>query len=364
MEEAQAAATTEPRSVLKQTLQEVSQPFIDLVHSSRAIWGINISYLLEGLTYFGVLGLLAIYFNKYVGLNDIHAGQMVGFLTAGITLSMLFLGATVDLIGARKALIISLALMLVGRALLAGGPDLGAAEGLWSSAHLIAMFGLLWIIAGYGIYQPACYAAVRQFSSRKDRSDGIRHALCADESRRLPARAHLSTATQEFWHHRRILGVRRADGRGNCRCHVVPFAARSAGSHPSMQAKNERKRPPKKRRSRMKEQIAFYMKNFPLKDLRFLFFIFILIPVQTLFAHNWLTLPQYCNRAFTGVVSENFEFFVNFGPLLIFILTPAVTALTMKKEYLHDDDHRHGGHGRTDVSPLRSAQTSIRSWHS
>ncbi len=60
MEETQAAATTEPRSILKQTLHEVSQPFIDLVHSSRAIWGINISYLLEGLTYFGVLGLLAI----------------------------------------------------------------------------------------------------------------------------------------------------------------------------------------------------------------------------------------------------------------------------------------------------------------
>jgi hypothetical protein len=81
----------------------------------------------------------------------------------------------------------------------------------------------------------------------------------------------------------------------------------------------------------MKEQIAFYLKHFPLKDLRFLFFIFILIPVQTLFAHNWLTLPQYCNRAFTGVVSDNFEFFVNFGPLLIFILTPAVTALTSRK---------------------------------
>ncbi len=31
----------------------------------------------------------------------------------------------------------------------------------------------------------------------------------------------------------------------------------------------------------MKEQIAFYMENFPLRDLRFLFFIFILIPVQT-----------------------------------------------------------------------------------
>lgn len=79
------------------------------------------------------------------------------------------------------------------------------------------------------------------------------------------------------------------------------------------------------------DKMRYYMKNFPLKDMRFLFFIFILIPVQTLFAHNWLTLPTYCYRAFTGVVSENFEFFTNFNPILIFILTPAVAALTAKK---------------------------------
>ncbi len=74
--------------------------------------------MLEGLTYFGVLGLLAIFFNQYVGLNDIDAGRMVGVLTAGITIAMLFLGATVDWIGLRKSLLIALSLMLVGRILL------------------------------------------------------------------------------------------------------------------------------------------------------------------------------------------------------------------------------------------------------
>ena len=81
----------------------------------------------------------------------------------------------------------------------------------------------------------------------------------------------------------------------------------------------------------LKEKAKYYIKNFPLKDMRFLFFIFILIPVQTLFAHNWLTLPMYCERAFTGVVHDNFEFFVNLNPLLIFVLTPIVAALTASK---------------------------------
>ena len=61
--------TTTPEEkvgVLQQTYREVTQPFKDLFKASRALWGINISYLLEGLTYFGVVGLLVIYFNDFV----------------------------------------------------------------------------------------------------------------------------------------------------------------------------------------------------------------------------------------------------------------------------------------------------------
>ena len=98
---------------LEKIIMDLSQPFVDLAHTSRALLGVNISYVLEGLTYFGVVGLLAIFFNDFIGLDDIDAGRMVGILTAGITIAMLFLGATVDWIGLRKSLLISLSLMLV-----------------------------------------------------------------------------------------------------------------------------------------------------------------------------------------------------------------------------------------------------------
>jgi hypothetical protein len=71
----------------------------------------------------------------------------------------------------------------------------------------------------------------------------------------------------------------------------------------------------------------------PLGDAKFFFFIFALIPVQTLFTYNWLILPQYLDRAFEGgFVSERFELFANLNPILIFIAVPIVTALTMKKK--------------------------------
>ena len=300
----------EPESIARQTIREITQPFIDLFHSSQALWGVNLSYLLEGLTYFGVVGLLAIFFNDYIGLDDISAGQMVGFLTAGITLGMLFMGATVDLFGPRKSLLISLALMLVGRTLLTLSPDLGT-KGLWSSSHWMAMGGLLGIILGYGIYQPACYAAVRQFTTEKTAAmgyamlyaimnlGGFLPGLISPPVRRAYG------ITGVFWVYvaLTVAGI----------IVIAAFLTRKAITRAAADAESERKeKAVQEEKKPMKEQILFYLKNFPVRDSRFMFFIFILIPVQTLFAHNWLTLPQYCSRAFTGVVSDNYEFFVNF----------------------------------------------------
>jgi hypothetical protein len=80
----------EKKSVFKSTLKELVEPFINLAHTSRALLGVNLSYVLEGLTYFGIVGLLTIFFNENIGLTDEVSGYMVGFLTAGITFAMLY----------------------------------------------------------------------------------------------------------------------------------------------------------------------------------------------------------------------------------------------------------------------------------
>lgn len=312
--------------------REIVEPFINLVKAPRALWGINLSYLLEGLTYFGILSLLAMFFNG-LGLDDIAAGRMVGVLTAGITLAMLILGGTVDWIGVRKSLLIALSAMLVGRILLTVAPQIGH-PGLWASAHLTAMAGILVIVIGYGIYQPACYAAVKQFTTPKTAAMGyaMLYALM-NLGGFLPGlisppvrKAYGITGV--YWVYVALTAV----GIG-----VVYFilskktiektlAMVKTSEARTEEAENE----PGLESTR--EKIKYYLKNFPIKDARFMFFIFILIPVQTLFAHNWLTLPMYFARAFTGTVSNNFEFFVNLNPILIFILAPMVAALTAEKD--------------------------------
>ena len=374
-------------------INEITQPFIDLMHTSRALVGLNISYTLEGLTYFGVLGLLAIYFNNYTGLDDIRAGNMVGILTAGITLSMLFLGATVDWIGVRKALLYALSFMFVGRILLSVAPHLGA-PGLWGGAHIYAMLGILGIVLGYGIYQPAAYAAVKKFTNENTAAmgyamlyglmnlGGYLPGLISPPVRRA------TSILGVFWVYVALTVAGIA---------VVYFImTKKAVEKAISDARIEKKETTEEKEgngfkvfidmlkqkfaenksktiwfttifgvllilSIVKESqldyfmsmvsdphsIAYYVLEFNwfyftavvgiifilliITDKRFVFFIFMLIPVQTLFAHNWLTIPQYTSRAFDGFVQNNFEFFVNLNPILIFILAPMVAALTSKK---------------------------------
>lgn len=323
----------------KNIFKELTQPFIDLAHTSRALFGLNLSYVIEGMTYFGVVGLLAIFFNQYVELDDIDAGRMVGVLTAGITIAMLFLGATVDWIGLRKSLLIALSLMLVGRILLTISPEIGL-PGLWNSSHSIAMLGILGIILGYGIYQPAAYAGVKKLTTPKTAAMGYAMLYALMNLGGFlpglisPPIRKAFEITGVFW----FMTIFTVVGIAIVYFIITKKAMNEAVAKIKEEAgvtAEEAEEEDELSSMTTKEKLYYYYKNFPLRDLRFLFFIFILIPVQTLFAHNWLTLPLYTSRAFDGFVQDNFEFFVNLNPILIFILTPMVTALTSKKNTYH-----------------------------
>jgi dipeptide/tripeptide permease len=77
-------------------------------------------------------------------------------------------------------------------------------------------------------------------------------------------------------------------------------------------------------------KVRAFVSRHPLADLKFFFFIFCLIPVQTLFTYNWLVLPQYIERSFEGWIGDKFEVASNLNPILIFIAVPIIAALTRR----------------------------------
>jgi len=355
---------TSPTDAPKNPLREIVQPFIDLVRAPRALWGVNLGYVLEGTAYFGVLSYLAIYFSDYVfrGVEnpDVPAGLMVGVLTAGITLSMFFLGFVADKFGVRRALIWAFLLLLGGRLLIAGGGTVLSPNGLWSTLHLTTMAGILLIVIGYGMYQPAAYTAVRQFTNPK--TAGMAFAMLyalMNLGGWLPTFAFLLRDDDYlgfgiigvFWVYAAMTVVALivtvvllnkktvANAIATAKAETAAIKAAKRGEPGPETAEAavdaaaaEGAVDPAAGPVGFWANVKDWAVNHPFTDLKFTFFIFALIPVQTLFAYNWLVLPPYINRAYEGWIGEYFEIAANFNPILIFFFAPIVAAMTQKRK--------------------------------
>ncbi|MCI0515370.1 MFS transporter [candidate division KSB1 bacterium] len=155
-----------PDSTTKRNpIKEIFEPFVNLVHAPRALWGINVPFFLEGLVYFGILTILGKYLSGNVALTDLHAGWVYSAFTGGITFAMFFLGGVSDRIGVRVALVLALGFMLVGRLLLALSGSLGLGTGLSSAMFVLILGGLFLVVIGWGMFQPAAYAGVKKFTT-------------------------------------------------------------------------------------------------------------------------------------------------------------------------------------------------------
>jgi len=409
--------TSSPWQKLWKAISEIVQPFFDLVKAPRALWGIHLAYAIEGLAYFGILGYLTLHFSDFVfqGVENSNdwAHKSVTILTAGITLSMVVLGGVADKKGIRFALIAAFVFLLAGRALMAAAPNVLGLQptGLWSPLHLVTVAGMLLIVIGYGMYQPAAYAGVRAFTSPKNAGTNfIMLYAVMNLGGWFPTFAFLLRDEDYvglgipgvFWVYTGFTALALV-------CTMVLLTSRTErdamaaakeetarikdieGSSPGAQsdkefdrsgagaAATEHGRHPVPMRGSagnptVRERIPIHLwgmmagiviclyiglsspwwqilsaacvltmivsaaipslsrwfAHHPLADLKFFFFIFALIPVQTLFVYNWLVLPPYIERSYEGWIGKYYEVFANQNPLLVFILAPMVGVLTEK----------------------------------
>lgn len=333
-----------PAEAPKSPLREIVQPFIDLVHAPRALWAVNLSSLVEGFVYFGMLANLTFYFNQYGRLGDKQTGWMVGLLTAGITICMLFFGGRADKWGVRRTFLISILIMLVGRSILAFAPGLGLASGgLFTPFNALATFGILFIVLGYGMYYPAGYAAMRQFTTPATASMGFAMLYAVMNlggwlpTFMAPVRKRFQiSGAYGFYVLASTLGLivlffllsRKTEQKAIADAKLATEAA--APVAPSEGAlRNAAKADPAP--EGFLAGILHWLKNHPIADAKFAYFIFCLIPVQTLFAYNYFILPPYVKRAFVGTwIGDNYEVATQFNSLLIFVLCPIVAAVTAR----------------------------------
>lgn len=383
--------------VIKDAFSELGETFVAFFNAPKALWGINIPYILEGLVYFGILTILGKYSSENIALADSQSSLIYSAVTGGITFSMLLLGGFSDKIGVRKSLGIAFFSMLVGRILVALSGTLPLANGLWSPMFFTMLAGLLLMVTAYGLYQPAAYAGVKRYTTPKTAAMGYA-VIYGFMNLGAFFSGFISSFTRQsfettfppnglsavFWVYVVITGIALITSlvmlsKKNDEEAVKKVMDEAIESGDKSDESEENVKIPKVNNLLLIVFVSFaliffFLSDFgfsssfnshltigdnysidffftlfvvfiaisiyeflkkrplhPFRDKRFSFFIFILIPVQTLFAHNWLTLPYYLDRAFSGsIVSEYFEVFSNINPLLIFFLAPIVAGLTAK----------------------------------
>jgi len=325
----------------------IPNPFTELVNSFRALkgaprgfWYTNYIYWLDGVAYFGMLTLLAMYFHDILGMSDDSGHKIVSAYMALITGFMLIFGPVSDKLGVRKSLLVSVALYIVGRAALPLAPHFLP---VGSSMLLPVVFiGLLLAAAGNGFMQPASYAGVRKFSDKETATMG--YGL-------LYAGMNLGIVFIGFVSARIRTGIDlgenfRFEGFGiegvMWFCVLVNVVmllglvffftpkveqeAEESGAEGEGQSGTEGSA-----RGNLLDRTIDWLKTGPLSNPRFMFFIFALMPVQTLFAYQFLVMPQFVTRAFSDVVANNMEVIVNVtNPLIIVLGVPVITAITRK----------------------------------
>jgi POT family proton-dependent oligopeptide transporter len=318
----------ENKTGIPNPIKELVQTARDLRGAPRVFWIMNYTYMLDGMAYFGMLTLLTIFLHQNLGLRDSEAHLIVSVYTGLVTAFMLTFGPVADRIGIKKALTIALLLQIVGRFLL---PSMDVLFDGFMAVVLVCL-GLAIASAGNGFLQPALYAGIKQFSDEKTSSMGygllyamMNLGIVIIGLLSSPIRAGFKMGSVSF----SGFGVN-----GVFWLCIILTGANLLLLRITMTKKAESQRIRVEEIHEQKEKKNFiqqWLKEGPVSDARFMFFIFILLPVNTLFAHQWLTMPEYVTRAFSQGVADRMEWIVNISnPLIIVLGVPVITALTRR----------------------------------
>lgn len=336
--------TSGPPHPSTSVFQSALQAFADLRRLPFAFWLIVLTFAVESMAYFGMLPLMVTFLTADLKWPDPWATPAVSLFSGAVTLFMLGAGSIAESFGVRRAILGALLLCVVGRLVYCLAPSMG---GL---VVLVVIVGLLITALGDAILQPVCYSGIKQYTD--ERTSAMGYALIYAimnagiivvgeiSSRIRPAvdaarAARTATAPAPLigWLAEHTSSGVQAVNWVSTAINVIAllmfvllmypaFAGRALRPDKLLDGAAPDPRPFGRR---LKE----YFTEGPFGNARFLFFIFMLLPVRTVFVHaQILTLPAFVLRVYPPEVADHMEQILNWtNSLIVLIGVPVLTAL-------------------------------------
>ncbi len=260
---------------------------------------VNLANLLEGICYFGMVPLLIAFLQRHYGCDDIQAGWIMSYYVGLVTLLMVPGGALCDRLGSRRAIILALAVVGLGRLCLLYSTQWGLGT---------ALLALTVMATGTGIFQPCVYAAVKEYT-RSDQATAGYSWLYA-----------IMNLGSVLW----FLLSPRVRGWGDIEgvyTVLTLLTWANWGSQWLLFRQDGRR------------EAAVDTGGPGLWSRRFLVFIWLLVPVRSLVAHLNYTLPSAVFRSYPWF-ADRLEYCFSLNNFLLFVGTPLLTYLTLRFELL------------------------------
>jgi MFS family permease len=288
-----------------------------LKSASKDFWLTNAIQFFDGLAYFSMITVLALYLTTNCGFNDMDSGVWVGIYTLYITAFMFAVGSICDVIGIKKSFYIGIGLLAVARLGMGLSPEWLRGANLQLTAK-----GFIIIMAlGTAFMSPVTMTSLRRFTSATTRATGfnvyyllmnvgaiLANALVVDGFRNgFPAIAkrlgalHLPQGALDF------IGNGFGEVKGNLAifdfgfvmaigaliCVILLRETNYAEPSERLEEAHDAKRP-----------LSIFMEVWKEKAFqKLLLFLALTIGVRLVFTHQFLVMPKY----YTRVLYSDFE---------------------------------------------------------
>ena len=263
---------------------------------------VNLANLLEGICYFGMVPLLIPFLRQHFHLDDVSSGYVLSYYVGLVTLLMFPGGRVCDRLGARRSLILAVAVVATGRSLLVYSAQAGLG---WAIVALTLMAG------GTGIVQPSVYAGVKEYTRDDQAAAGYSWLYS------------IMNLGSVLWF---LLSPQVRAGGGIDRVYLVLTLLTWLNWTVQLLAFRQ----PPLAKSALPGSTACWPS---LINWRFLVFIWLLIPVRNLVAHLNFTLPTVVERVYPWAFGH-LEYGYALNNLLLFLGTPLLTYATMRYDLL------------------------------